>query len=101
MFLNKILFDINDIVKYFRDNSRLFSFDNTDAESFRNFIIEKAGVYTSYGIGFSRLLELRNSTQKQMGDKFNIVEYNKQILKNGPLPFSILNEAINEYSCGK
>ena len=37
------------------------------------------------------------NTQKEMGDKFDYVSYHEALLKNGPLPFNILEGAVKEY----
>lgn len=86
-----------DIVDYFDKNSQLFAFDKETAEFYRNFMIEMPGVYCSYGIGLSNLMTLRAYAQDAKGNDFDLVKYNEAILKNGPLPFNILQKAVDEY----
>ena len=86
-----------DITEYFEKESMLFSFDNDNAEFFKDFIIERAGVYSSYGLGLSNFLTLEEETQKALKDKFDYIKYHETLMKNGPLPFNILSVAVNEY----
>lgn len=89
--------DIQDIIDYFDDNSMIFMFDEESAAGIRSFLISMPGVYTSYGIGFANLMTLRLQTMEALGDRFDLVEYNDTILKNGPQPYVILKQAVNRY----
>ena len=53
------------------------------------------GQALSYKIGAIKIRELRNRYTKQMGDKFNLAEFHDQILKNGCLPLSVLEETMD------
>ena len=85
-----------DIVKYFED-SMLFEFSEEDAGFFRDFLIEMPGVYCSYGIGSNNFVTLESYAKSALGDKFDYVQYHEALLKNGPLPFNILQCAVDEY----
>lgn len=87
----------NDIVDFFDENSNLYSFNLDSANDYRNFLIEMPGVYTRYGIGFVKFMNLRDYAAKSLDSKFDLIEYNDAILKNGPLPFNILKKAVDEY----
>ena len=86
-----------DISKYFEEESMLFNFSESDANYFRNFLIEMPGTYCSYGIGSSNFMTLCQETQNKMGDRFDFASYHDALLKNGPLPFNILEGAVEEY----
>ena len=86
-----------DISKYFEEESMLFNFSESDANYFRDFLIEMPGTYCSYGIGSSNFMTLCQETQNKMGDRFDFVSYHDALLKNGPLPFNILEGAVEEY----
>ena len=85
-----------DIVKYFNDDT-MFSFNDENAEYFREILIEMPGVYCSYGLGCSNFFSLCKDTQKKLGDKFDYIAYHDTLMKNGPLPFNILKGAVDEY----
>ena len=85
-----------DIVKHFKDD-QLFSFDNSNAAYIRDLLIEMPGVYCSYGLGCSSFMTLCENTKASMGDKFDYVTYHDALMKNGPLPFNILQTAVDEY----
>jgi uncharacterized protein (DUF885 family) len=86
-----------DIVKYFSTESQLFSFDKETAKYYREVVIEMPGVYCSYGLGASAFMTLEKDTKTAMGDSFDCVSYHDALLKNGPLPFNILQDAVDEY----
>ena len=87
----------SDIIKFFDEESRLFQFDNTSARDIINDMIEMPGVYIPYGAGYANFSQLENKAKDAIGGKFDYVKYHEAILKNGPLPFNILNLAVDEY----
>lgn len=48
----------------------------------------------TYKYGSQQILEWKESLKKQLKDQFDIKEFHHQILKCGPLPFSILKKQI-------
>ena len=71
---------------------------NTDyADFFYDCLVSMPGVYARYGVGFVSHYNLREKAKEALGDKFNYVSYSDAILKNGPLPFNILEGAVEEY----
>ena len=86
-----------DIIKYFEDESRVFSFDNNTAKEMIDLFIEMPAVYTPYGAGYSNFMTLENKAKAALGGKFDYVKYHESLLKNGPLPFNILETAVDEY----
>jgi uncharacterized protein (DUF885 family) len=56
------------------------------------------GQALSYKIGALKIRELRNKYFKQMGSKFNIGEFHKQVLNSGCLPLSVLEEKLNKWA---
>ncbi len=52
---------------------------------------------TAYKIGMLKILELRSKAQTEMGDKFDIREFHEVVLKNGPVPLSVLAQYVDDY----
>jgi uncharacterized protein (DUF885 family) len=44
-----------------------------------------------------RIQELRARAQKELGDKFDQLEFHDAVLKNGALPLEILEEQVDDY----
>ncbi|MBR4461325.1 MAG: DUF885 domain-containing protein [Erysipelotrichaceae bacterium] len=86
-----------DIADYFEKESLLMSFDKNDAKQAMEFLIEMPGVYCTYGLGASSFMTLCDKAKGLLGDRFDYVAYHESLLKNGPLPFNILEEAVDEY----
>jgi uncharacterized protein (DUF885 family) len=59
------------------------------------------GQATAYKIGMLKILELREKSKQQLGDKFDIREFHDVVLKNGPLPLSVLEKIVEQYIASK
>jgi uncharacterized protein (DUF885 family) len=55
------------------------------------------GQALSYKIGEQKILSLRNYAQTKLGTAFDIREFHDQILKDGGLPLSILQDKIERW----
>lgn len=56
------------------------------------------GQALSYKIGALKLQELRKNDAKQLGAKFDIREFHKQVLNSGCLPLSVLEDKLNRWA---
>jgi uncharacterized protein (DUF885 family) len=52
------------------------------------------GQALSYKVGEITIKNLREKAEKEMGEKFDIKEFHKTVLKNGSIPLSILSEEV-------
>ncbi len=52
----------------------------------------------SYKIGALKIRELRDKYSKQLGSKFNIAEFHKQLLSSGSLPLSVLEGKLDKWA---
>ena len=71
--------------------------DSDYAEELYEYVISMPAIYSRYGVGFVTFYNLREKAKEELGDKFDYVSFSDTILKNGPLPFNILEGAVNEY----
>ena len=72
-------------------------FDKSAAPEVIEFLTDMPGVYCSYGLGYTYLTNFRDEAKKALGDKFDIVEFNKVILDCGPSPFALVKYKVDEY----
>lgn len=56
------------------------------------------GQALSYKIGALKIRELRNKYSKEMGKRFNIAEFHKQVLNSGCLPLSVMEEKLDQWA---
>ncbi|MDP4265648.1 MAG: DUF885 domain-containing protein [Bacteroidota bacterium] len=56
------------------------------------------GQALSYKIGALKIRELRDKYTKQLGAKFNIGEFHKQVLNSGCLPLSVMEEKLDKWA---
>ncbi len=59
------------------------------------------GQATAYKIGMIKLLKLREQAKAALGDAFSLGEYHDVVLRDGPVPLSILEENINAWIAGE
>lgn len=59
--------------------------------------IAMPGQATAYMIGKLKIMELRNRAQTELGDKFEYRDFHDTILKDGPLPLTVLEENVNKW----
>ncbi|MCB2065568.1 MAG: DUF885 domain-containing protein [Erythrobacter sp.] len=55
------------------------------------------GQATAYMIGKLKIMELRQRAQQALGEDFDIRQFHEEVLRNGPLPLSILEEQIDAW----
>lgn len=59
--------------------------------------IVNPGQACSYKIGQIKIIELRERAREELGDKFNIKDFHNVVLRNGPMPFEIMEEEVQKY----
>lgn len=59
--------------------------------------IVNPGQACSYKIGQIKIIELREKARAELGEKFNIKDFHNVILRNGPMPFEIMEEEVQKY----
>jgi uncharacterized protein (DUF885 family) len=81
-------------IRYLVENTPNSEYDATKA-------IERYAVMpgqaTAYMIGKLKILELRETARESLGERFDIREFHDEILKDGPVPMSILEEKIQRW----
>ena len=50
---------------------------------------------TAYLIGKLKIVELREKARTAMGDAFDIRDFHDEVLKDGPVPLSVLEQKID------
>jgi uncharacterized protein (DUF885 family) len=55
----------------------------------------------AYKVGMTKLLELRELAQSELGEKFDIREFHNVVLTGGSVPLDILEDMIKQYIAGK
>lgn len=81
-------------IDYLAENTPRVRSAATDAI---NRYIVMAGQATAYLIGKIKILELREEARAELGDAFDIRGFHDEVLRQGPLPLSILEEKIDAW----
>ena len=69
------------------------------AEIERYFVMP--GQATAYKVGMTKILELRELAQSELGDRFDIRDFHNVILTNGSMPLNILEDLVRQFIAEK
>jgi len=65
------------------------------AEIERYFVMP--GQACSYKVGMMKILELRERSRAELGDRFDLREFHNVVLTNGSMPLTLLDEVVEQY----
>lgn len=68
-----------------------------DAQKAIERYIALPGQATAYMIGKLKIMELRDKAQQKLGEKFNFAGFHDEILKDGPVPLSVLEQKVDRW----
>lgn len=81
-------------VDFMKENSALSEHNiNTEVDRY----ISWPGQALSYKIGELTIKRLRKQAEQELGKDFDIREFHYQVLKNGSVPLSLLEQQVNQY----
>lgn len=69
------------------------------AKSLYDFVTEEPGTILPYGVGVSVFELLKEKAETELGDDFDLKEFNTVLLNGGDRPFQVVEEDVNAY-CG-
>ncbi len=55
------------------------------------------GQATAFKVGMMKILELRESARQQLGEKFDLSQFHLVVLRNGPIPLSLIEEEVQTW----
>lgn len=84
-------------INYFVDNTPL-NRDQVIREIDR--YIVNPGQATSYYVGMLRILELRDTARKNLGDRFDLRGFHEVVLRTGAVPLDVLGEQVAAWVAG-
>lgn len=87
-----------DAIKYMMENEPI-SEQGATAEIERYMVIPSQAL--GYKIGALKIQELRNTYQTKLKDKFNIADFHDQVLKDGSMPLTILENKLDNWAKSK
>jgi uncharacterized protein (DUF885 family) len=90
--------DRQQAVEYFNANS---SKSHAEIETEVARYIDWPGQALAYKIGQLRFLALRDRAQHALGARFDIREFHDVVLRNGPVPFDVLDSLVDNWLAGK
>ncbi len=92
--IHEMQWDRQKAIQYLVDNT-----PNPKADSVKAIerYIAMPGQATAYMIGKLKIMELRDKAQAELGDKFDYRGFHDSILKDGPVPLTLLEENINKW----
>jgi uncharacterized protein (DUF885 family) len=55
------------------------------------------GQALAYKIGQLKIREIRNKAEAALGDKFSVKDFHTEVLKDGPMPLSMLESKLDRW----
>ncbi|MEG3767701.1 DUF885 domain-containing protein [Alteromonas sp. 14N.309.X.WAT.G.H12] len=88
--------------KWSREDGIQYLMDNTpnpksDVVKAIERYIAMPGQATAYMIGKLKIMSLRDEAQQALGDKFSYADFHDEILKDGPMPLTLLEEKTRKW----
>ena len=75
-----------------------YNVENTDiADSIYNSLVENPTNYMEYYVGYLEIMEMRNTAERVLKDKFNLKDFHTFLLDVGPAPFSVIQPAFRNW----
>ena len=75
----------------------LVSMDRTEFSALIDSAIAFPGQTISYAIGYDQFQSLREKAESELKDRFDIKTFHSVLLRNGKMPFPILEQQVNQY----
>ena len=60
-------------------------------------VLQEAGTYLPYGMGYLQMSALQQKTEKALGKKYNAKEFHEVVLNAGDCSFDYLEQQVNDY----
>ena len=61
-------------------------------------LLSEPGAYLPYAVGYLEFMELQKEAKQLWGEEYSDYKFHEFLLETGPLPFSILQEVMNNYN---
>ncbi len=61
-------------------------------------LLSEPGAYLPYAIGYLEFMELQKEAKQLWGEDYSDYKFHEFLLETGPLPFSILQDVMNNYN---
>ena len=72
-----------------------YKIENTDiADSIYNSLVENPTNYMEYYVGYLEIMEMKNTAEKILKDRFDLKNFHTFLLDIGPAPFSVIQPAF-------
>ncbi|WP_339273306.1 DUF885 domain-containing protein [Paenibacillus sp. FSL K6-1330] len=78
-------------------NEYLVSVIGMGDDAFIDSVIAYPGQKGNYAIGSEQFQSLREKAESELGDRFDIKAFHSVLLRNGNMPFPILEQQVNQY----
>ena len=91
--VNGLGWTMEDVKKYLKNSS----LNEQIAQDLYDFVTDNPGQILPYGVGLAQFARLREDAEAELGDDFDVVEFNKVLLTYGDRTFNLVEQDIKDY----
>ncbi|MCR5795702.1 MAG: DUF885 domain-containing protein [Solobacterium sp.] len=91
--VNGLGWTVDDVRKYLKGNS----LNEEIAPELYDFVTDNPGQILPYGVGLAQFARLREDAEAELGDKFDVVEFNEVLLTYGDRTFNAVEQDLKDY----
>ncbi|OXS52928.1 hypothetical protein B1A99_31740 [Cohnella sp. CIP 111063] len=78
-------------------NENITSLIGTGSDDLIDSVIAFPGLLSSYAIGYDQFQSFREKAEDELQDRFDLKAFHSVLLRNGTMPFPILEQQVNQY----
>ena len=94
--VNGLGWTVDDVGSYLDE----LGLNSEGAQELYDFVIDTPGIILPYGVGLTEFMLLREKAELETGENFNVVDYHRVLLDNGPRPFEMVEKDVQDYIDG-
>lgn len=79
----------------------MFSANTSAVDYYVDLLTDMPCEYEAYGVGYLNIFSLYTNTKEELGDKFDLDEFNELLVKNGSMPLPVLRKLVDDYVATK
>lgn len=78
-----------------------FGFSKVSSRAIFDTVVQEPASYMPYTLGYLEIEELRETAEKELGEKYTLKGFHEFFLSTGPAPFAVLQDRLEQWIAGE